>query len=385
MNRLLQGDVGSGKTIVALLSACLTSLNGAKTILLAPTEILARQHYNTFTQYLDNVFFLSNHCHLKLDELPPHAIIISTHAIIYKKNIQHTGLLIVDEQHKFGVQQRSFLNSVNSPHTLTMTATPIPRTISLTFLGNLDLSVINSMPKNRLPVKTFIVPNNKKNNCYQWLEKHIQETQEQAFVVCPFIELSETLTTVKSAKNEFEKLKKIFPNLKLALIHGKIKNDAREKILKDFAKNKINILVTTPIIEVGIDFPNCTTMVILSADRFGLAQLHQLRGRVGRGNKQSFCYFFSESENEKVTQRLNFLTQHNSGQKIAEFDLKSRGPGEIFSTIQHGFPSLKVANLSNTKLIEFSQKILKSIITNNPQFNLKKLIKKLPDKVTANN
>ncbi len=385
MNRLLQGDVGSGKTIIALLGAYLASQNQAKTIFLAPTEILAHQHYNTFKKYLKNVFFLSNQSKLNLSKLPSNAIIISTHAIIYQKNIQNIAFLIIDEQHKFGVKQRSFLNSTNPPHTLTMTATPIPRTISLTFLGNLDLSVIDSMPKHRLPIKTFVVPNTKKADCHQWLDTHIKKTKQQAFIVCPFIEISETLNTVKSAKNEFEKLKKIFPDLKLALIHGKIKSKDREKILKDFQANKINILVTTPIIEVGIDFPNCTTIVILSADRFGLAQLHQLRGRVGRGDKQSFCYLFSESENEKVKKRLEFLTQHNSGQKIAEFDLKIRGPGEIFSTIQHGFPSLKLANLSNTKLIEFSQKVLKDIIKTNPKFDLQLLNKHPQEKLTSNN
>jgi ATP-dependent DNA helicase RecG len=374
MNRLLQGDVGSGKTVVALLGASITSQNNSKTIFLAPTEILARQHYNTFKNYLSNVFFLSNQSKLDLKKLPPNAIIISTHAIIYKKNIKDIAFLVIDEQHKFGVKQRSFLASTNPPHTLTMTATPIPRTISLTFLGNLDLSVIKTMPKNRIPIKTFVVPNNKKSDCNHWLEKHLKETKEQAFVVCPFIEQSETLATVKSAKEEFSKLKRIFPNLKLALIHGKIKSEERQKILKDFKENKINILVTTPIIEVGIDFPNCTTMIILSADRFGLAQLHQLRGRVGRGDKQSFCFLFSESNNEKSQKRLDFLAKNASGQKIAEFDLKTRGPGEIFSTIQHGFPSLKLADISDTKLIESSQKILKEILDSQPTFDLNKLI-----------
>lgn len=384
MNRLLCGDVGSGKTIIALFGAYLTSLNKARTIFLAPTEILAQQHYQTFKNYLENVFFLSNQSKLDIEKLPQNAIIISTHAIIYKKNLTNIGFLVIDEQHKFGVEQRSFLSSANPPHTLTMTATPIPRTISLTFLGNIDLSTINSLPKNRIPIKTFVVPNHKKIDCHHWIEKHIKETHEQVFIVCPFIEESETLNTVKSAKTEFEKLKHIFPDLKLALIHGKIKSKDREKILKDFKDNKINILVTTPIIEVGIDFPNCTTIVILSADRFGLAQLHQLRGRVGRGDRQSFCFLFSESENEKSQNRLSFLSKNSSGQKIAEFDLKTRGPGEIFSTIQHGFPSLKLANISDTKLIELSQKILQDIIKTNPKFDLKNLIQQKSNSPPSN-
>jgi len=266
-----------------------------------------------------------------------------------------------------------------------MTATPIPRTISLTFLGNLDLSTIETLPQNRLKIKTFVVPNHKIKDCYQWIDKHIKETKEQAFIVCPFIEESENLKTVKSAKIEFEKLKKIFSKQKLALIHGKIKSNEREKILNDFKKNKINILVTTPIIEVGIDFPNATTIIIQSADRFGLASLHQLRGRVGRGEAQSFCYLFTESNNESVQNRLKFLEKNNSGLKISEYDLKIRGPGETFSTQQHGFPSLKLADISDIKLIEFSQNLLKDLLQFNPTFDQNKLIKNLPSEIVLNN
>lgn len=378
VNRLLCGDVGSGKTILALLSAYLTSLNHHQTLILAPTEILAKQHLQTFKKYLPStpIYLLSAHQSLPA-KIPNNSIVIATHAAIFQKEnfIKNTALLIIDEQHKFGVNQRSFLKQLKPPHTITMTATPIPRTISLTFFGNLDLSTLKNPPQDRLSIKTFLVPQNKIPDCYQWLEKDILKRLTQAFIVCPFIEESESALTIKSAKKEFDSLKELFPKLKLALIHGKTEIKSREKILTDFANNKINILVTTPIIEVGIDFPNATTIIIQSADHFGLSQLHQLRGRVGRGNKQSFCYLFTESSNESSLKRLDFLSKNNDGFKIAEFDLKTRGPGESFSTLQHGFPSLKIADLSDIKLIEFSQKILSELESNYPDFDIEKLIK----------
>ena len=381
MNRLLQGDVGSGKTIVALMACYLAHLNNCLSVIVAPTEILANQHYQSFQEILKNkdipIFLLTGSKKVDLKKIPKNGIIISTHAIIYQKNNlkNKISLLIIDEQHKFGVKQRSFLNSsLKMPHCLTMTATPIPRTISLTLLGNLDISTIDTLPKNRLQIKTFLVPDHKKSNCYKWIEAEINKTGCQAFIVCPFIDVSETMASVKSATKEFEYLsKEIFPNLKLDLIHGKIKSEAREKIIKKFQENKINILVTTPIIEVGVDIPNSSIIIIQSADRFGLAQLHQLRGRVGRGRQQSYCYLFTESTNQKAITRLNFLEKSHNGLKIAEYDLDSRGPGEVFSTIQHGFPSLKIANFSDLKLINLSQEILKEIITNYPDFNFSQI------------
>jgi len=369
-NRLIQGDVGSGKTILAIIASFITSLNKHLSLFIAPTEILANQHYQSFKETLKQfkipIYLLTGSKKINIKDTPDNAIIIATHAAIYqKKNLEDKiALLIIDEQHKFGVKQRSFLASnINPPHCLTMTATPIPRTISLTMLKNLDLSTINTLPKKRLPIKTFLVPNQKTNNCYDWIKKEIKNKKCQAFIVCPFIEESETMSTVKSAIKEFEYLsKKVFPDLKLELIHGKIKNQDREKIIKKFKDNKINILVTTPIIEVGIDIPNASIMLIQSADRFGLAQLHQIRGRVGRGQLQSYCYLFTESSNEKTQQRLQFLEKNNNGLKIAEYDLKNRGPGEAFSVIQHGFPSLKLANLSDLELINLGQKIMTDLI-----------------------
>ncbi|MFA5025952.1 MAG: ATP-dependent DNA helicase RecG [Candidatus Shapirobacteria bacterium] len=377
-NRLLCGDVGSGKTILALLSSYLSSLNNHQSIILAPTEILAKQHFETFKKYLPltPIYFLSTHQSLP-EKIPKKSIIIATHAAIFQKEkfIKNTALLVIDEQHKFGVKQRSFLNSSHPPHTITMTATPIPRTISLTFFGNLDLTTLKSPPQNRQRIKTFLVPQHKITDCYHWLETDINKRHTQAFIVCPFIEESESILTIKSAKKEFEHLKLIFPKLKLALIHGKTNIDTRNEILEKFKKNKINILVTTPIIEVGIDFPNATTIIIQSADHFGLSQLHQLRGRVGRSSLQSYCYFFTESQISSSLDRLDFLTKNNDGFKIAEYDLKTRGPGESFSILQHGFPSLKIADLSDIKLIELAQKIILDLEKKYPDFDLKNLIK----------
>lgn len=385
-NRLLQGDVGCGKTIIALLACYLTHLNRHLSLFLAPTEILARQHYQTFQKIFKNrsvpVKLLTNSSKLNLKKISANSIIISTHAAIYqKKQLKNkTAFLVVDEQHKFGVKQRSFLSkSITPPHILTMTATPIPRTISLTMLGNLSLSTITTSPKNRHPVKTFLVPQSKKSDCYQWIKKQIQSKNQQAFIVCPFIDPSETMTTIKSAKQEFEYLSKnVFPDLKLALIHGKTKTKNRQTIISHFQQNKINILVTTPIIEVGIDIPNATIITIQSADRFGLASLHQLRGRVGRGIQQSYCYFFTQSQKDTVLKRLKFLQTHQNGLNIAKYDLKTRGPGEVFSTLQHGFPSLKIADLSDTKIIKLGQSILKDIIKDHPDLDLNTLIQSTP-------
>lgn len=375
-NRLLQGDVGSGKTIVALLACYLAYQNKSTSLLIAPTEILAKQHLATFQKILKTkIYFLSGKH--KPKKIPKGSIIIATHAAIYQKKwfSANIGLLIIDEQHKFGVKQRSFLfDSISPPHCITMTATPIPRTVSLTIMGNLDLSTLDSVPQNRLPVKTFVVPENKYTDCYRWLATHILKTREQAFIVCPFIEPSETMATVKDATSLFKHLQQeVFTSLKLALIHGKMKESERQKVLAGFASNKIDILISTPIIEVGIDFPNATTIIIQSADRFGLAQLHQLRGRVGRSSLQSYCYLFSESTSDVAKNRLNILKNNHNGQQIAEYDLKNRGPGDAFSIIQHGFPSLKIANYNDYELINTGQKIIKDLVA--LKFDLNKLIK----------
>lgn len=380
-NRLIQGDVGSGKTIIALLAAYFTAQNRYLTIYLAPTEILAEQHFRTFNSILKNdpkihIKLLTSSSKVSDSDLKKTDILICTHAVLFRstKIIKKIGLLIIDEQHKFGVKQRSkLIDPSHPPHTLTMTATPIPRTISLTYLGNLSLSVIDQMPHGRLPVKTFLVPNSKKSQCYQWIKSEIKKNQVQAFIVCPFIEESDINIEVKAATQEFEYLSEnVFPDLKLSLIHGKTKNS--QEIIKDFTNKKIDILVTTPIIEVGVDIPNSTIIVIQSAQRFGLAQLHQLRGRVGRGSVQSYCYLFTQSNDPQTLDRLKFFQQNHQGLKIAQYDLSRRGPGEIFSELQHGHPSLKLADIQNSRLIETSQQILNDLIAKNPQFDLSRLL-----------
>lgn len=364
-HRLLSGDVGSGKTIIALLAAHLTSQNKHLSLIVAPTQVLASQHFAFFKKTLPKtpIFLLNNKN--KLGKIPNHAIIISTHAAFYQNEtfFKKIALLVIDEQHKFGVLQRNFLAKLrNPPHTISMTATPIPRTLALSVYGHLDISFLSHLPHWK-PVKTFIVPENKINNCYLWLKKQVETTHQQAFIVCPFIEDSESLTTVKSATSEYAKLKPLFPKLKLELIHGKIKEIDRQKIFDNFKNNKINILVTTPIIEVGIDFPNATVIIIQSADRFGLASLHQLRGRVGRGVDPGFCYLFANNPNSS---RLKYLTTHYEGQQLAEFDLKLRGPGELFSTLQSGHFYF------DQNSIELGKKIITDLL--NTKFDLKKLI-----------
>lgn len=393
-NRLIQGDVGSGKTIVAILATYLTQLNHKHSLILAPTQVLANQHYQTFKKLLPKntplklIQSASNTKNGKTKkELSPQkgTIYISTHAAIFQKDsLPPISLLIIDEQHKFGVKQRNFLEQKDKlPHTLTMTATPIPRTISLTFLGNLDLSFIDLPPKDRLPIKTHLIPSLKVPDCYNWVKDKIKKEKAQAYIVCPLIEESESLASVSSVKKEYLHLQKeVFPDLKIGLIHGKLKAAEKDKIIKDFKDHKLHILLSTPIIEVGVDIPNSTIIIIQSAQRFGLAQLHQLRGRVGRGAIQSYCFLFADPNlNPKSLSRLEYLQKHHSGQKIAEFDLKTRGPGEIFNTLQHGFPSLKLAQLSDTLLVSKSQLILNSLVESN--FNLEKLLIQKPQKALS--
>ncbi|HOZ80948.1 MAG TPA: ATP-dependent DNA helicase RecG [Candidatus Woesebacteria bacterium] len=373
-NRLIQGDVGSGKTVVALAAAYFVQKNRQLSILMAPTDILANQHYLTAQKLFPKLkisLLTSSH----QDQIPQTGLLISTHAVIYhQKKLPPVSLLIIDEQHKFGVLQRSFLNhQANPPHLLTMTATPIPRSIGLTVLKHLDLSYLDTIPQNRPIIKSFLVPPSKEKDCFQWLSNHLQTTKQQGFVVCPFIEESENLESVKAATTTYENLKIVLPDLKIALIHGKTKTEDRQKILADFAKNKINLLVTTPIIEVGIDYPNATVMIIQSADRFGLAQLHQLRGRVGRSQLQSYCYFFSATKNQPAINRLKYLINHHSGLEIATYDLQTRGPGEIFSLIQHGFPSLKLASINQTNLISQADQLINDISLSCPNYDFHQL------------
>jgi ATP-dependent DNA helicase RecG len=355
MNRLLEGEVGSGKTVVGAIAMYVAFLNGFQSAFMAPTEILAQQHYQTIKNLLEPLGVKVELFTSGTKNQQSFDIAIGTHALVYKKvKFSKLGLVIIDEQQRFGVEQRTIIKEKGeNVHLLTMTATPIPRTVALTMYGDLDLSLLDEMPVGRKLVKTWLVPPEKRNGAYAWIEKQIIGNKDQAFIVCPFIEESETMLTVKAATKEFDRLQKeVFPNLHLGLLHGKMKAAEKENILKSFRDKKIDILVSTPVVEVGIDIPNATIMLIEEADRFGLAQLHQLRGRVGRGDKQSYCLLFTSSKNETTIERLKALETIYSGAELAELDLKLRGPGQIYGTSQHGRQVLKVASFSDFALID---------------------------------
>lgn len=382
-NRLLEGDVGSGKTVVAAAAAQVTHDNGWDTLLAAPTEILAFQHQNTLDSILKplgvKVGIWTASKKQKGD------ITCGTHALLTSfKPEKQIGLVIVDEQHRFGVAQRAklFLNQSQklTPHLLTMTATPIPRTLALTLYGDLDLSIIDEMPKGRQKIATFVVPNFKRNDAYRFIEKEVQNGR-QTFILTPFVEPSETMATVKSATVEFEKLKgKFSKKVSLGLLHGRLPSKQKEKIINNFKKNKIHILVATPVVEVGIDVPNATIMLIESADRFGLAQLHQLRGRVGRAEHKSYCFLFSDSRAETSLKRLKSMEKIHVGFELAEIDLRMRGAGEIFGLAQSGFFNFKVADLSDHTTIVAAQTEVKKLIGNDA--NLQKF-PQLKEKLSA--
>lgn len=365
MNRLLQGDVGSGKTVVAAIVSFITFLNGYQSVLMAPTQILANQHYETFKEifkkYKIRISLITGSVIKK--DVGMADIIIGTHALINKtKEFTNVGLVIIDEQHKFGVKQIEFLHNKN-PNKLTMTATPIPRTIALNLFSDMDLSILDELPNGRPKIKTWLVPNEKRDKAYDWISSQITSHQSQCFIICPLVEESEseTLKDVKSVKKEFLFLKSKFTSLKLGLLHGKLKEKEKNKILTDFKNGDINILVSTPVVEVGIDIPNATIMLIEAADRFGLAQLHQLRGRIGRGTKESYCLLFTENDSDKAISRLNKLTQIHSGFELANLDLQLRGAGDILGTMQHGFGNLKIADWSQTKLIKLASDAVNNV------------------------
>ncbi len=360
MNRLLEGDVGSGKTVVSTIAMFLSFLNGFQSVLMAPTEILAIQHYKTISKLLSpfkiKIGLATGSKKLKIENSKLKIdVLIGTHAVLEKGiGFEKLGLVVIDEQQRFGVEQRALIRSKGkNPHLLTMTATPIPRTIALTLYGDLDLSILDEMPHGRKLIKTWLVPPEKRINAYEWIEKQIKETKSQVFIVCPFIEESETMQTVRAASKEFEDLQKnVFKNLKLGLLHGKMKAKDKEEVLNKFRDGKIDILVATPVVEVGIDIPNATIMVIEASERFGLAQLHQLRGRVGRGDKQSYCLLFTQSLNPQTLERLKAMETHHIGAKLAELDLQLRGPGDVYGTMQHGIKMLKIATFSDLDLIQ---------------------------------
>ena len=386
MNRLLQGDVGSGKTAVAALASINAVKAKAQVVLMAPTEILVKQHFKTFFQMLKsfnlNVGLLtgkedkyySKKLHSDTIEISRKKllekvedgdidILIGTQALIVsnkkkkedqKVKFKNLGLVIVDEQHRFGVKQRAALqkNRDKIPHLLSMTATPIPRTLALTVWGDLDLSIIDEMPKNRKKIITEIISEKQRIKKYEFIKKEI-EKGGQVFVVCPRIESEEKEEEVKTVKKEFDYLSRdIFPEFKLAMLHGKMTSKEKDKTMKDFRSKKYDILVSTSVIEVGIDIPNATVMMIEGSDRFGLAQLHQFRGRVGRGEQQSYCLLFTDSRSKKTRERLGAMIKYDSGFKLAEMDLKLRGPGDFFGVRQWGLPDFAMSALKDIKSVK---------------------------------
>lgn len=353
MHRLLQGEVGSGKTLVAASSALLTYSAGRQTLVLAPTQILAEQLHVSFTKLLGNhltVSLLTQSAHGD-----PHAdVVVGTQSLLSPKNsFGKVGLVIVDEQHRFGVEQRLLLTRFSpAPHFLQMTATPIPRTLSLTLFAHLDISRLTELPPGRLPTKTYFVTPAKRRDAYAWVAREV-DTGNQAFIVVPVIERAEDLEenprqSVTALENELHTL---FPHLNIDILHGQLKNDDKTVRLRAFRDGITQILVATSMIEVGIDIPSANLMVIEDAERFGLAQLHQLRGRVGRGGSQGHCLVMTGNLTPKVKDRLTYFVAHHDGEDLARFDLESRGPGELFGTTQHGFFSLRFASLADTELL----------------------------------
>jgi ATP-dependent DNA helicase RecG len=402
MNRLLEGDVGSGKTIVALLAGLNTVAADLQVAMMAPTEILAGQHFvNSIKlipkKYLAQTamltrtrFELGDHSPTTRAQLNKKIkngdikFVIGTHALIQEKiAFKNLGLVVIDEQHRFGVKQRQSIKEKNTggrvPHLLSMTATPIPRTLSLTLYGDLDISLIKEKPAGRQPIKTFLIPEKKRQDAYKFVLDKIKKNQ-QVFVVCPLIDESDTLG-VKSVTQEYDKLNKdIFPDLEIRLLHGKLKTEDKEKIMADFKNNKFPILVATSVIEVGVDIPQATVMFIESAERFGLSQLHQFRGRIGRNNLESFCLLFTTDDSQLSRERLQALTKSNDGFELSELDLKLRGSGEIFGTKQTGLIKLKIAQLSDTVLIKKAQTWAKKILGNRKylsQTQLQELLEEL--------
>ncbi len=372
MNRFLQGDVGSGKTIVAAIACYMAYLNGYQSVFMAPTEILAQQHFETIKRVFEKTKLkialqTGSVKHLKGEDAKTFDIVIGTHALLNEKlDFKKVALVVIDEQHRFGVAQRAKLKEKsNNPHLLTMTATPIPRTVVLTLHGELDLSILDEMPKGRKPINTHLVPQSKKADGYRWIADHIKREGVQVFVICPLIEESEveTMKSVKAAAKEYEYLKNtVFKNFKVGLLHGKMKGKEKDEVMKDFKNKKYDILVSTSVVEVGIDVPNATIMIIEGADRFGIAQLHQLRGRVGRGDKQSYCFLYTDKVEAMVKTRLEYFAKNQDGMLLAEYDLKIRGPGDIYGTNQHGYTELQIASLSDTEMIHRARKAVDEIV-----------------------
>ncbi len=405
MNRMVQGDVGSGKTMVAIAASYAIALNNKQTAVMAPTEILAQQHYKNFKNILEpkgiNVILLTGSLSSKEKkeaykkiETGEAQVVIGTHALIQDELIfNDLALVIVDEQHRFGVVQRKALieKSHKVPHVLVMTATPIPRTLTLAIFGDLDVSIINELPAGRKPVKTVLLYDDEREGMYKKIREELEKGR-QVFVVYPLIEESEKMD-LKSAEEGFKQWQKAFPDKKVVLLHGKMPQEEKDKIMNDFKEGKADILVSTTVIEVGVDVPNASVMVIEEAHRFGLSQIHQLRGRVGRGQYEGFCFLIApaklkkkqednEAEKRRIQtiERLKILVRTNNGFEIAEEDLKIRGSGDIIGTAQSGKFNLYIADLERPKdriILEYAKKEADELIEKDPELKKHPLLREI--------
>lgn len=386
MNRLLQGDVGSGKSAVALIAAHVALVAGYKVVYLAPTEILARQQAQSFAEGL------STPVHLLIGAMRDQekravkktlrgsspVCVIGTHALLQGDVVgEGIGLVIVDEQHRFGVAQRHALKQLQEdiePHLLSMTATPIPRTLNLTVYGDLDVSVLNELPPGRQPIQTTIVPSEKRNDAILHVLEELHAGR-QGYVIAPLVEQSDKLQ-LKSASETYKEMSKLFPGVAVGLLHGKMNSEEKEGVMRNFAAGAIQLLVSTSVVEVGVNVPNATIMIIEGAERFGLAQLHQFRGRIGRGKDQSYCYLFPTENTAVRNRRLSVLEKTGDGFVIAEEDLKLRGPGEVYGVTQSGFGDLKVASLLDYDTIKLARTEAQKILTSDPMLKEHPILKK---------
>lgn len=390
MNRLLQGDVGSGKTIVAALAIAMVTYHGAQAAFMAPTSILAEQHYRNLTGLLSNPeapLLAPDAIRLLVGDTPESEkeairtgladgsikLVIGTHALIEDPvTFANLQLVIIDEQHRFGVEQRAALRlKGNNPHLLVMTATPIPRSLALTIYGDLDLSVMDEMPRGRQPIETHLLSPLERERAYALIRAEIKKGH-QAFIIYPLIEKSQNNNNdeAKAAVEEYERLQReIFPDLRLGLLHGRLPPAEKDRIMRAFRNGEFHILVSTSVVEVGVDIPNATVMLIEGANRFGLAQLHQFRGRVGRGQAQSYCLLIPETNDDIENERLLAMVETNDGFVLAERDLQQRGPGEFLGTRQAGYSELRMANLANVHLIEKARRLAQSLFEQDPDLS----------------